>query len=309
MTTSRTDDARPLGLPELHRRDVAGVRGAVITNALTIDVEDYFQVHAFADAVPRDSWDGLPSRVEQATGTFIDLLAERGARGTFFVLGWVAERHPALIRRIVAAGHELASHGWDHTHVYRQTPAQFRADVRKTKDLLEDLGGVGVTGYRAASFSINEQTPWAHEILAEEGYAYSSSIYPIRHDHYGNADAPRFPFRPRGGEGVVEVPITTARLFNRNLPCGGGGYFRLAPYWLSRRLIRRVNAADRRPCIFYCHPWEFDPAQPRMANIRWKSRFRHYVNLGRMADRLRLLLDEFAWDRLDRVFQADIERA
>jgi len=278
------------------------------TNALTIDVEDYFQVHAFAGAVRREQWESIPGRVEANTGSFLDLLAEGGAHATFFVLGWVAERHPALIRRIVADGHELASHGWEHVHVHRQTQQEFRADVRRTKALLEEIGGTAVTGYRAASFSIDETTPWAHEILAEEGHRYSSSVYPIRHDHYGSADAPRFPYRPRGTAGVVELPITTVRLFGRNLPCGGGGYFRLLPYPASRWLMRRVNDGDRQPCIYYCHPWEFDPSQPRMANVGLKARFRHYVNIGRMADRLRMLLDDFAWDRMDHVFQSDIER-
>jgi polysaccharide deacetylase family protein (PEP-CTERM system associated) len=311
MTTSRTAETRQpqdAGFGGAADRAAFADASASLTNALTIDVEDYFQVHAFAGAVQRQQWETLPGRVEANTGTFLDLLAEGGAHATFFVLGWVAERHPGLIRRIVEDGHELASHGWEHTHVHRQTPEQFRADIRRTKALLEDLGGAPVTGYRAASFSIDESTPWAHEILAEEGHRYSSSIYPIRHDHYGTADAPRFPYRPRGTAGVVEVPITTVRLFGRNFPCGGGGYFRLLPYPASRWLMRRVNGSDRQPCIFYCHPWEFDPRQPRVANVGLKSRFRHYVNIGRMADRLRMLLDEFAWDRMDRVFQSDIER-
>jgi polysaccharide deacetylase family protein (PEP-CTERM system associated) len=280
-----------------------------VRNAFTIDVEDYYQVHAFAGAVRREDWETLPSRVEGNTSAFLDLLAAADAKGTFFVLGWIAERHPALIRRIVAEGHELASHGWDHTHVHRQSKDAFRADVRRTKQLLDDLAGAPISGYRAASFSITEDTPWAHEVLAEEGHRYSSSIYPIRHDHYGMAAAPRFAYRPCGGDGVVEVPITTVRLFGRNLPCGGGGYFRLLPYPASRWLMRRVNHADRQPCIYYCHPWEIDHGQPRVENISRKARFRHYVNIGRMADRLRRMLDEFAWDRMDRVFQSDIEQS
>jgi polysaccharide deacetylase family protein (PEP-CTERM system associated) len=283
-------------------------RAAAQRNAFTIDVEDYYQVHAFAGAVAREDWDSLPSRVERNTTAFLDLLAERGAKGTFFVLGWIAERHPGLIRRIVDEGHELASHGWDHTHVHRQTRAEFKADVRRTKQLLDGIAGAQIAGYRAASFSITEDTPWAHEVLAEEGHRYSSSVYPIRHDHYGMASAPRFPHRPRGADGVVEVPITTVRLFGRNLPCGGGGYFRLLPYTASRWLMRRVNGADRRPCIYYCHPWEIDAEQPRVANISRKARFRHSVNIDRMPARLRQMLDDFAWDRMDRVFQSDIER-
>lgn len=298
-------DARPAGNPAATG---GAARMAAQRNAFTIDVEDYYQVHAFAGAVARKDWDGLPSRVEGNTAAFLDLLAGRGAKGTFFVLGWVAERHPELIRRIVAEGHELASHGWDHTHVHRQSRAEFKADVRRTKQLLDDLAGAPISGYRAASFSINEDTPWAHEVLAEEGHRYSSSVYPIRHDHYGTASAPRFPYLPRGGDGVVEVPITTVRLFGRNLPCGGGGYFRLLPYAASRWLMRQVNRADRRPCIYYCHPWEIDAEQPRVANISRKARFRHYVNIDRMPVRLRQMLDDFAWDRMDRVFQSDIER-
>lgn len=293
-----------------HAAPDAALRGqrAAPGNAFTIDVEDYFQVHAFSGVVERRQWESLPSRVEANTGALLDLLAARGAKATFFVLGWVAERHGPLMRRIVDGGHELASHGWAHVPVHRQTPEAFRADVRLTKQALEDAGGIAVTGYRAASFSIDERTLWAHEVLAEEGYRYSSSIYPIRHDHYGMVSAPRFPFRPRGGAGVVEVPITTVHMFGRNLPGGGGGYFRLLPYPVSRWLMRRVNAADRRPCIFYCHPWEIDRDQPRLAGVGIKSRFRHYVNIGRMAHRLGQLLDDFAWDRMDRVFQDEIER-
>lgn len=306
MTASRTLERlpEPMAAP---RRDGEAAAPA-LRNAFTIDVEDYFQVHAFAGAVRREDWDALPSRVKDNTAAFLDLLSQAGAKGTFFVLGWIAERHPDLVRRIVAAGHELASHGWDHTHVHRQSREEFRADVRRTKQLLDELAGAPISGYRAASFSITEATPWAHEVLAEEGHRYSSSIYPIRHDHYGMAAAPRFPFRPRGSDGVVEVPITTVRLFGRNWPCGGGGYFRLLPYAASRRLMRQVNRGDRRPCIYYCHPWEIDADQPRVANVDRKAKFRHYVNIGRMPGRLRRMLGEFAWDRMDRVFQGDIEK-
>ncbi len=277
-------------------------------NAFTVDVEDYFQVHAFSGVVERTDWESLPARVETNSAALLDLLAERGVKGTFFVLGWVGSRHQRLIRRIVEDGHELASHGWEHVPVHQQTPAAFRDDIRRTKRALEDAGGAPVLGYRAASFSIDERTLWAHEVLAEEGYRYSSSVYPIRHDHYGMASAPRFAFRPRGAAGVVEVPITTVRLFGRNLPCGGGGYFRLLPYPVSRGLMRRVNVSDNRACVFYCHPWEIDRNQPRLAGVGLKSRFRHFVNIDRMADRLGRLLDEFAWDRMDRVFQDEIER-
>lgn len=302
-----------LAEPAVLRMGLEEVRPAraanALVNALSVDVEEYFQVHAFAGAIRRPDWDTLPARVATGTERILDLLAERGVHGTFFTLGWIAQRHPALIRRIAEAGHEVASHGWEHIPVYSQSSEAFRDDVRRTRQVLEDVAGVAVTGYRAASFSIDQRTPWAHEVLAEEGYRYSSSIYPVRHDHYGMVGAPRFPFRPRGRNGVVELPITTSSVRGSNLPCGGGGYFRLLPYAASRWLMRRVNAQDCRPCIFYCHPWEFDPEQPRVAGIRLKSRFRHYVNLGRTGTRLRRLLRDFAWDRLDRVFRGDIETA
>ncbi len=220
---------------------------------------------------------------------------------TFFTLGWVAERHPRLIRRIVDAGHELASHGYSHIRVDDQSEDEFRADAGRTRRLLEDASGVAVTGYRAASFSIGRTTPWAHRILAEEGYRYSSSINPIRHDHYGMPDAPRFAFRP-AADGVVEFPMTTVRLLGCNLPCSGGGYFRLMPYGLFRSAIRRFNRVDANPAIFYFHPWEIDPDQPRPGGLSAMARFRHYLNLDRMEHRLRRLLAEFDWGRMDRVF-------
>ncbi len=270
-------------------------------NAMTVDVEDYYQVQAFESQVRRGDWPNFPSRVERNTDAVLALFAERGVRATFFTLGWVAERHPRLIRRIVAAGHELASHGYAHHRVGTQDPAAFRDDVRRTKKLLEDVGGVAVTGYRAASFSISRDTLWALDVLGEEGHRYSSSIYPIHHDHYGIPDAPRVPFRPRAG-GLMEIPMTTLRLGGRNLPCSGGGYFRLLPYAWSRWAMNRVRQHDVQPCIFYFHPWEIDPGQPRLADAPLKSRLRHYTNLGRMADRIRRLLGEFSWDRMDRVY-------
>jgi polysaccharide deacetylase family protein (PEP-CTERM system associated) len=223
-------------------------------------------------------------------------------KATFFTLGWVAERHPDLIRRILAAGHELASHGFAHFRASDQTPEEFRADVRRTKRLLEDTGGSEVQGYRAASFSIGADNLWAIEVLAEEGYRYSSSIYPVRHDHYGMPDAPRFPHRPVGARGVLELPISTVRFAGRNLPIGGGGYFRLAPYAAFRWALRRVNRDDGMPAVFYFHPWEIDPDQPRPDGLSAKTRFRHYLNLGRMERRLAAMLADFAWDRIDRVF-------
>ena len=277
-------------------------RSARIANAMTVDVEDYFQVLALAGHVDRDDWEAYPSRVERSTDAVLRIFEAHKIHATFFMLGWVAERYPKLVGRIVAGGHELASHGLAHVRVHEQTPAQFRDDIRRTKRLLEDVGSVRVLGYRAASFSIGDRTPWAHEVLGEEGYAYSSSIYPIRHDFYGSPDAPRFAHRPRQGPGILEIPVTTVALLGQKLPCGGGGYFRLLPYGLSRWALRRVNRADGQPCVFYFHPWEIDPDQPRFTGVSVKTRVRHYVNLGRMEARLRAVLADFAWDRMDRVF-------
>ncbi len=279
-------------------------RGAAYTgaNAVSVDVEDYFHVSAFAGHIERGDWERLPCRVERNTDRVLALFDAAGVKATFFTLGWVAERYPDLIRRIVAAGHELASHGMAHVRVTEQDEAAFRADVRRSKRLLEDVGGCAVRGYRAASFSIGAKTLWAHAVLAEEGYAYSSSIYPIRHDLYGMPDAPRFAYRPDGGKGLRELPITTLRMFGRNLPAGGGGYFRLLPYALSRAALRRVRNVDRAPCMFYFHPWEIDPDQPRQSGAPLKSRLRHYTNLDRMEAKLGRLLADFPWDRIDRVF-------
>ncbi len=279
-----------------------GARAGGLCNALTVDVEDYFQVSAFAGAIPRESWDSLPGRVERNTERVLELFAASRVQATFFTLGWVAERHPRLIRRIVEQGHELASHGLAHHRVRDQSPAEFRADISRARALLEDLGGVAVKGYRAASFSIDGATPWAHRILAEEGYLYSSSVYPVRHDHYGMPDAPRFRYLPDGANGLVEVPVTTVRLLGRNLPSGGGGYFRLMPYRLFRWMLGRVNRRDGEAGVFYFHPWEVDPDQPRPDGIGRRARFRHYLNLDRMEARLAALLADFAWDRMDRVF-------
>ncbi len=272
-----------------------------VRNAMTVDVEDFFQVQAFGKVIDRASWEAMPRRVERNTDRVLDLFAERGVKATFFTLGWVAERYPALIRRIVAQGHELASHGYDHAPVFAQSPEQFRADVARTKKLLEDVGGTVVRGYRAASFSIGAATQWALPILEEEGYAYSSSIYPIAHDHYGMPDAPRFAYHPRSGR-LLEIPLSTVPAFGRNLPASGGGYFRLLPYALSRWMIARINRRERQPVIFYFHPWEIDPQQPRVADAPLKSRFRHYLNLDRMEARLRRLLSDFSWARMDEVF-------
>lgn len=271
-------------------------------NALTVDVEDYFQVSAFAEHISRQSWDQLPCRVERNMTLILSMFAEHHVRATFFTLGWLAERYPAMVRQIVDGGHELASHGYAHYRASDQTREDFFQDVVRAKHVLEDISGVAVKGYRAPSFSIGRGNLWAQTCLREAGYSYSSSVYPIRHDHYGMHEAPRFAFYPDAGKGLLELPVTTVRLFNQNLPAGGGGYFRLLPYGLSRWCLTRVNRVDRRPCIFYFHPWEVDPGQPRQTGISAKTRFRHYVNLSSMERRLRKLCRDFSWDRMDCVF-------
>jgi polysaccharide deacetylase family protein (PEP-CTERM system associated) len=278
-----------------------------VINAMTVDVEDYFQVQAFAHVVSRDTWDGFASRVEANTDRILAQFAAAGVHATFFTLGWVAERHPTLVHRIVAAGHELASHGWDHTRADSQDPATFLADVSRTRKLLEDIGGVAVTGYRAATFSIGARNLWAFSVLERAGYCYSSSINPIAHDLYGMPDAPRVPFQPEGGA-LWEIPMTTVRAFGRNFPCSGGGYFRLLPDQLYRAGLGRVNRREQRPGIFYFHPWEVDPGQPRIAGCGWKSRIRHYTNLSRMGPRLDRLLRDYRWDRMDRVYADVLDR-
>ncbi|MFQ3622961.1 MAG: XrtA system polysaccharide deacetylase [Acetobacteraceae bacterium] len=270
------------------------------TNAMSVDVEDWFQVQAFAGVIDRAAWETLPRRVEANTDRILALFEGAGVRATFFTLGWVAERHPGLIRRIVAGGHELASHGYGHELVHAIGPEAFRADLRRAKAVLEDTGGVAVIGYRAPTFSIGRRSaPWAHAVLAEEGHRYSSSVFPVKHDLYGEPDAPRAPHRP-DPSGVVELPMTTVRVGNRNLPCAGGGWFRLVPYALFRAGLRRVNA-EGASGLFYFHPWEVDPEQPRVAAGRL-SRFRHYVGLAAMEGRIARLLRDFAWGRMDQVF-------
>jgi len=273
--------------------------GMAMCNAMTIDVEDYFQVSALAPYIARSQWDTLDGRVEANVERILAMLDEYGTHATFFTLGWIAERYPGLIRRIVANGHELASHGFAHQRATEQNPAAFFSDIQLAKIVLEDLTGVEVMGYRAPSFSIGQGNSWAFECIERAGYKYSSSVYPIKHDHYGRPDAPRFAHDVRGG--LLEVPMTTMRLFGRNWPAGGGGYFRLLPYAASRWLLRRVNHVDRQPAIFYFHPWEIDPAQPRVPGIDAKTRFRHYLNLDRMERRLRKLLFDFEWGRVDAV--------
>ena len=285
--------------------DKMQISATLIRNAMTIDVEDYFQVSAFAPHISRDSWDHLPCRVERNIERILALLDEQNVKATFFTLGWIAERYPQLVRNIIDNGHELASHGYNHLRVSDLSPDEFREDIIRSKKLLEDLGGQSVIGYRAPSFSIGKRNLWALDTLQEAGYRYSSSIYPIQHDHYGMPDAPRFKFKHGGQSGLVELPPTTVNLFGRNFPASGGGYFRLFPYSFSRWLMKRVNHTDGQPCIFYFHPWEIDHEQPRQKNIGMKTRFRHYVNLERTESRIRSLLRDFQWGRMDHIFMED----
>ena len=279
---------------------LAPARPNGLINALTIDVEDYFQVSAMAPYIRRDEWEHRECRVERNITRILELLAEHDTHATFFTLGWIAERYPKLVRNIVDGGHELASHGYGHERASDLTQAAFRHDIDRAKKLLEDIAGTEVKGYRAPSFSIGTKNLWAFDELARSGHRYSSSIYPIRHDHYGMPDSPRFAYRV--GTGMLEIPVTTLRMGRRNLPSSGGGYFRLLPYALSRWMIRRVNAVDRESAIFYFHPWEIDPGQPRVAGIDAKTRFRHYLNIHRMENRLASLLGDFRWGRMDDIF-------
>jgi polysaccharide deacetylase family protein (PEP-CTERM system associated) len=278
----------------------AGAHEASIVNALTIDVEDYFQVSAFEPHVRRSEWDAMECRVERNVERILALLADANVKATFFTLGWIAERYPALIRRLADAGHELASHGFRHERASAQAPGEFLADIGLAKAILEDATGHDVHGYRAPSFSVGASNPWAFDAIAEAGYRYSSSVYPIRHDHYGMPDAPRFAHEVRPG--LLEIPVATVRVLRKNWPAGGGGYFRLLPYRLSRWSIRQINERDRQPAIFYFHPWELDAEQPRIPGVDAKTRFRHYLNLHRTAPRIACLLRDFRWNRVDAVF-------
>ena len=276
-----------------------------VVNGLSVDVEDWFQVGAFETTIAKSDWAACELRVERNVDAILALFDRAGVKATFFTLGWVAERVPQAIRAIVDAGHELASHGYDHQRVFTFSPEEFAEDLRKSRGILEDIGGAAVTGYRAPSFSIDARTPWAHEELAAQGYAYSSSVAPIAHDHYGWLEAPRFAFRPVEGESLVELPVTTAMLGQRRLAAGGGGFFRTLPYAFSKWAIAQVNREEGRPAIFYFHPWEVDPGQPRVANAPLRSRLRHYTNLTRMEGKLEKLLRDFAWGRVDAVAAAE----
>jgi polysaccharide deacetylase family protein (PEP-CTERM system associated) len=273
---------------------------ASTVNALTIDVEDYFQVSAFAPYIARSEWPQRECRIERNIERILVMLEAHRTKATFFTLGWIAERYPQLVRQLVAEGHELASHGYGHERASDLSEAAFFADIDRAKQLLQDVGGVAVQGYRAPSFSIGTGNLWAFDSLARAGYRYSSSIYPIRHDHYGMPDAPRFAHRAR--EGLLEIPVTTLRWGGRNFPSSGGGYFRLLPYAVSRWMLRQVNQRDGQPAIFYFHPWEIDAGQPRVAGIDARTRFRHYLNIDRMPARLEQLLSDFSWGRMDEIF-------
>lgn len=274
---------------------------AATTNALTVDVEDYFQVSALAPQFDRRTWDARPCRVERNVHRLLELFEQHDARATFFTLGWIAERYAGLVRAIVAQGHEIASHGYGHLRATEQTRPEFEQDVRRAKALLEDIGGQTVRGYRAPSFSIDGSNLWAFDVLLDAGYTYSSSVYPVHHDHYGMPGAPRFAYAVRPG--LLEVPLTTTRWLGRNLPASGGGYFRFLPYAISRWALRRVNTVDQQAAVFYLHPWEIDPQQPRVAGTSLKTRFRHYVNLDKTEHRLGRLLRDFRWARMDEVFR------
>lgn len=274
----------------------------LIKNALTVDVEDYFQVSAFEPYIDKSKWDLLPHRVEKNTQKILDLFDSKGVKATFFTLGWVAERYPDLIHRIVDAGHELACHGYEHIRVTEQTPEQFRDDVAKTKKILEDISGQAIKGYRAASYSIGAKNLWALDVLQELGFQYSSSIYPVKHDLYGMPDAPRFIFEPINNQSFKEIPITTIRFGDKNIPCGGGGFFRFYPYAFSKWAFKHVNDKEHQPAIFYFHPWEIDPEQPRQQGLSLKTQTRHYLNLNKMEGRINRLLSDFAWDTMENVF-------
>jgi polysaccharide deacetylase family protein (PEP-CTERM system associated) len=279
-----------------------------LVNALSVDVEDWFQVGAFERVIAREEWDSIPPRVERNAHAVLDLFERAGVKATLFTLGWVAERFPAVIRRAAEAGHEVASHGWDHRRIFTMDADTFRADLRRARAVIEDAAGRAVSGYRAPSFSIDARTPWAHPVLAEEGYAYSSSVAPIVHDHYGWREAPRFAFRPVGGSDLIELPVTTVEVAGRRAAAGGGGFFRLLPYHLSSWAISRVNRRDGRPAVFYFHPWEIDPGQPRVAKAPLRSKLRHYTNLRTMEAKLLKLFTAHRWGRTDQVVAAERER-
>jgi polysaccharide deacetylase family protein (PEP-CTERM system associated) len=274
-------------------------------NAMTVDVEDYFQVEAFFSHIDRANWDKIECRVERNVDRILQLFSDHGIKGTFFTLGWIAKRYPRMVQRIVASGHELASHGVAHIRADRQSRDLFANDVLTAREMLENIGGAPVLGYRATSFSITRHNLWALSVLEEVGYRYSSSTHPIKHDLYGIAGQPRFAFYPFSNSRFVEIPVTTVRLFGCNWPAGGGGYFRLFPYAVFKRNLKAVQRRDQKPCTFYFHPWEIDPEQPRIGGTSAKTRFRHYLNLSRTYGRLQQLLRDFEWSSIASVYKID----
>ena len=276
-------------------------KGKQLPNAMTVDVEDYFQVSAFENTIARSDWENMPARLPRNIDKILEMFDRAGVKGTFFTLGWVCQEFPEIVRSIAAAGHEIASHGFEHSRVGTFSQEEFFADVEGTRKRLEDVSGTQVIGYRAPSFSIGQRTIWAHDVLAEAGYTYSSSVFPIQHDHYGLPDAPRFPFRS-SETGVLEIPMSSVTSMGRNWPCSGGGFFRLLPVTYSKWALTRINRKEQMPAVFYFHPWELDPDQPRVKGISGRARFRHYVNLDKFESRLSQMLQNFQWDRMDRIF-------
>lgn len=269
-----------------------------LINYLTIDVEDYFQVAAFEKVIHPSMWESYPSRVKQNTTRILDLFDTHGVKGTFFVVGWTAERFPGLVKDIVARGHEIGCHSYLHQKIYNQTPEEFRKDTKKSKDILEQASGRAVVGYRAPTYSITKKSLWALEILQELGFKWDSSIFPIAHDNYGIPDAPRFAYKLPDHD-MIEYPISTALFFGRKIPVAGGGYFRIFPYWFTKMALSRINEVERQPFIFYLHPWEIDPDQPRINNAGLRSKFRHYRNLNKSTERLCKLMDDFSFHPID----------
>ncbi|WP_417451681.1 XrtA system polysaccharide deacetylase [Kordiimonas sp.] len=268
------------------------------SHVFSVDVEEWYQVGAFETTLRRDEWAGLESRVERQCHKILAILAEANIRATFFCLGWVAERHPLLITEICKQGHEIASHGMDHQRIFRFSRDEFLADVIRSKSLLEDVTGTQVRGYRAPSFSLTADVWWAYEVLHEVGFQYSSSLYPLKTDHYGMPDAPRRPFWPIGTGKILEVPMTVCHVASKALPASGGGYFRLLPYTVGRALLEKGSNQTKSPGIFYMHPWEVDPGQPRVADAPWLSRFRHYTGQRAMPAKLRRLARSSKWTTL-----------
>lgn len=271
-----------------------------IINAMTVDVEDYFHVSAFENTIVKSNWDNMPLRVERNTHRLLELFEKHNVKSTFFVLGWVAKRCPELIKAIVEQGHELASHGFSHQRATEMTRAEFTIDVEQSKKILEDVSGTQVLGYRAPSFSVNDSNTWIYEVLVEVGFKYSSSTYPIKHDLYGVPEWPRFAYQRE--EGILEIPVPTIRKNEVNTGIGGGGYFRLYPYWLSKRRIDKFYQQEKQPYSFYFHPWEIDPQQPRVKDAPLKSKIRHYINLSAMEGKLEKLLQDYQWSTMKDVY-------